>query len=133
MYGWGALLFKDSGEVLAAGGAWRRSPEMISQAEARAVHLALREFNMHLAGPLDIRVDNTTVMNIMQKKNTHSEVLVAEVGAIEKVLRSHGISATWSYVSSEHNPAHRISRGEHIKQLDVAKGWNLRWGEREAG
>ncbi|ORC85169.1 uncharacterized protein TM35_000371420 [Trypanosoma theileri] len=25
-YGWGALLFKDSGEVLAAGGAWEHSP-----------------------------------------------------------------------------------------------------------
>ncbi|ORC87494.1 uncharacterized protein TM35_000211000 [Trypanosoma theileri] len=32
MYGWGALLFKDSGEVLAAGGAWERAPHMISPA-----------------------------------------------------------------------------------------------------
>ncbi|ORC85167.1 uncharacterized protein TM35_000371400 [Trypanosoma theileri] len=50
MYGWGALLFKDSGEVLAAGGARERTPHTILQAEALAVHPALRGFNVHLAG-----------------------------------------------------------------------------------
>ncbi|ORC92306.1 uncharacterized protein TM35_000045200 [Trypanosoma theileri] len=133
MYGWGALLFKDSGEVLAGGGAWEHTPHMISQAEARAVHLALRGFKMHLTGPLDIRVDNTTVMNIMQKGNTHSQTLLKEANAIDRVLRPYSITAKWSYVASENNPADGISRGKFIKKSDLAKVWNLRWGEREAG
>ncbi|ORC86506.1 uncharacterized protein TM35_000282220 [Trypanosoma theileri] len=133
MYGWGALLFKDSGEVLAAGGAWEHTPHMISQAKARAVHLALRGFKPHLTGPLDIRVDNTTVMHIMKKGNTHSQALVKEADAIDKVLRLHGIRATWSYVASEQNPADGLSRGKPVHSVDLATGWNLRWGERGAG
>ncbi|ORC90666.1 uncharacterized protein TM35_000084640 [Trypanosoma theileri] len=133
MYGWGALLFKDSGEVLAAGGAWAHPPHMISQAEARAVHLALHAFKQYLHGPVDIRVDNTTVMHIMQKGNTHSQALVKEADAIDKVLRLHGVRATWNYVASEQNPADGISRGKPVHSVDLARGWNLRWGEREAG
>ncbi|ORC89558.1 uncharacterized protein TM35_000123330 [Trypanosoma theileri] len=133
MYGWGALLFKDSGEVLAADGAWEKAPNMISQAEARAVHLASRGFKPHLTGPLDIRVDNTTVMGIMQKGNAHSQALVKEANAIDRVLCSHGIHAEWSYVASEQNPADGISRGKFIKKSDIAKGWNLRREESEAG
>ncbi|ORC85230.1 uncharacterized protein TM35_000372030, partial [Trypanosoma theileri] len=101
--------------------------------EARAVHLALRGFKTHLHGPVDIRVDNTTVMNIMRKGNTHSQALVKEANAIDRVLRLHGVPAKWSYVASENNPADGISRGNTIKKSDLAKGWNLRRGEREAG
>ncbi|KAH9598804.1 hypothetical protein LSM04_001780 [Trypanosoma melophagium] len=72
MHGWGALLFKDTGEVLATGGKWEKAPHLISQGEARAVHLALRTFEAHLVDSLHICVDNTTVLNIMKKGNTHS-------------------------------------------------------------
>ncbi|KAH9599157.1 hypothetical protein LSM04_008206 [Trypanosoma melophagium] len=123
----GAVIQRFRG-VLAAGGAWERTPHIISQAEARAVHLALRGFKTHPHGPVDIRVDNTTVMHILQKGNTHSQALVKEADAIDRVLRSHGIRAKWCYVASEQNPADGLSRGKTVHSVDVAKGWNLRWG-----
>ncbi|ORC93273.1 uncharacterized protein TM35_000011500 [Trypanosoma theileri] len=132
MHGWGALLFKDTGEVLAAGGAWERAPHIISQGEARAVHLALRAFEAHLVDPLHICVDNTTVMNTMRRGITNSDALVEEASAIDKVLQECNIQATWSYVASENNPADGISRGKSIKEIDVAKGWYLRMEARES-
>ncbi|KEG05256.1 hypothetical protein DQ04_24531000, partial [Trypanosoma grayi] len=79
---------------------------------------------------LHICIDNTTVMHIMQKGNTHSDALVGEAGHIDRVLRDHGLNATWGYVASENNPADGMSRGAKVFPTDIAKGWDLRRGGR---
>ncbi|KEG08150.1 hypothetical protein DQ04_07891020 [Trypanosoma grayi] len=81
LYGWGALLFKDSKEVWATGGAWGKAPHIIAQAEARAFVLALLAFKGNLSITLHLRIDNTTVMHIMRKGSTHSDALVGRQGA----------------------------------------------------
>nr|CAJ16429.1 hypothetical protein Tb09.v4.0153 [Trypanosoma brucei brucei TREU927] len=70
--GWGWMLFRDTGEILIAGGAWEKAPHMISQGEARAIQLSLLAFRGRFSGPLHICVDNTTVMHII--KETHIQV-----------------------------------------------------------
>ncbi|KEG13499.1 hypothetical protein DQ04_00971090 [Trypanosoma grayi] len=50
MCGWGALLFRNSGEFLISGGAWYGASDMISQVEAHVAHLALQVFRQHLRG-----------------------------------------------------------------------------------
>ncbi|KEG06395.1 TcC31.12 [Trypanosoma grayi] len=133
LYGWGALLFKGSGEVWATGGAWEKAPHIIAQAEARAVGLALLAFKGNMPITLHICIDNTTVMHIMKKGNTHSDALVGEAGLIDRVLRDQGLHASWDYVASKNNPADGISRGAKVLPTDIAKGWDLRRGAREAG
>ncbi|ORC85244.1 uncharacterized protein TM35_000361040 [Trypanosoma theileri] len=106
---------------------------MISQVEARAVQLALRGFKTHLHGPVDIRIDNTTIINIMQKENTHSQLLVKKVNAIDRVLRSHGIRAKWSYVASAKNPADGKYKDKKVNPIVLAKGVQLAIGRTGSG
>ncbi|KEG10835.1 hypothetical protein DQ04_03251130 [Trypanosoma grayi] len=117
-----ALLFDGPGEELIAGGAWNKAPHMIFQAEARAVHLALRALRRQLEGPLHICGDSAAVAHIMTTSNAHSEALVREATAINRALWDLKVGAAWRYVASRNNPADGISRGQDVKALDLAKG-----------
>ncbi|KAH8609090.1 hypothetical protein ERJ75_001260600 [Trypanosoma vivax] len=86
MCGRGELVFKDSGEVWVAGGAWEREPHCISQGEGRAVSLTLSSFAEAMLKNVHICIDSTAVMNIMKKGNAHSDALVRESSLIDKAL-----------------------------------------------
>lgn len=120
--GWGAMLFKHSGETLIAGGPWKETPNMIAQAEARAVQLGLRAFYDELSGHLDVWIDNTTIMNVANKGHTKSEALALEGEAIDNLARKKNITVAYHYVKSADNPADGLSRGQHISMADLAKG-----------
>ncbi|KAH8604090.1 hypothetical protein ERJ75_001734200 [Trypanosoma vivax] len=110
MCGWGALLFKDSGEVWVAGDAWDREPHCISQTEARAVSLAPSSFAEATPKNLHICIGNAMAMSIMKKANARSGALVRERLLIDKVLQEQGVRASWAYIASGDNPADEISR-----------------------
>ncbi|KAG8340424.1 hypothetical protein TRVL_08751 [Trypanosoma vivax] len=121
MYGCGALLFKDSGEVCVAGGAWEREPHCSSQGEARAVFLALGSFAEVTPKNLHIDIDNTTVMNTMKKGNRHSDALVRESSLIDRVLQEQGVQTSWHYIASAENAADGICIGNGLRQMNIVK------------
>ncbi|KAH8617580.1 hypothetical protein ERJ75_000363900 [Trypanosoma vivax] len=110
MYGWGALLFKDSGEVRVADGAWEREPRCISQGEARAASLAPSSFAEATAKNLHICIGNA-----------RSDALVREPSLIHKALQEQAVQASWTYIASAENPADEISRGNSLRQMNVLK------------
>ncbi|KAH8617748.1 putative Reverse transcriptase like [Trypanosoma vivax] len=122
MYGWRAPLSKDSGEVCVAGNAWDREPHCISQGEARAVPLALTSLAEAMPKNLHICIDNTAVMNIIKKGNTHSDALMRVPSLIVKALQGQGVQASWAHIASAENCADGISRGNRLGKADVAKG-----------
>ncbi|KAH8613735.1 hypothetical protein ERJ75_000741400 [Trypanosoma vivax] len=86
MCGWGALLFKDSGELWVAGGAWDREPRCISQGEANAASQALSSFAGAMPRNLHIFIGSAAEMNIMKKGNAHSDALVCGASLVDKAL-----------------------------------------------
>ncbi|KAH8609341.1 hypothetical protein ERJ75_001209200 [Trypanosoma vivax] len=128
MYGCCAPLFKDSGEVCVAGGAWEREPQCIAQGEARAVSLAPSSFAEVTPKNLRIFIGNTTAMNAMKGGCTHSDALVLEPSFIGKALQEQGAQACWSCIASAENLADWISRGNKLGNVDVASGGHMRRG-----
>ncbi|CCD21424.1 hypothetical protein TRVL_08193 [Trypanosoma vivax] len=132
MCGWGALLFKDSGEVWVAGGAWGRALRFILQGPARAVSLALGSFaeatqkNLRIC----ICIGNAAAMNVMKKGNANCDALVREPSLAGKALQEQGVHASWDYIASAGRPADVSSRGNGLWKVDVAKGWWMRRGGR---
>lgn len=87
--------------------------------------LALRAFQGSLLNNIHVCVDNTTVMHVTKKGNTHSDASVQEVSLIDHVYLEEGIEALWDYVVSLANFADGISRRRAVFPSDLAKGWNL--------
>ncbi|KEG09744.1 putative protein kinase, putative,serine/threonine protein kinase [Trypanosoma grayi] len=111
----------------------RTSPHIIPQAEARSVGLALSAFKGNLPATLHICTDNPTVMPIMGKGSAHSDALVGEARHTDRAPREKGPNATPGYVALENNSADGIPCEVKVLPTDIAKGWGLRRGAREAG
>ncbi|KAH8604101.1 hypothetical protein ERJ75_001754700 [Trypanosoma vivax] len=125
MYGWGALLFKDTGEVCVAGGARDREPRRVSQGKASAVSLVPSSFAEMMPKNLHIGIGNAAAMNVMKKGNANCDALVRDPSLIDKVLQEQGVQTSWDYIASARNPANRISCVNGFRN-DVAKGWRMR-------
>ncbi|KAH8617740.1 hypothetical protein ERJ75_000340600 [Trypanosoma vivax] len=132
MYGWGAVLFKDSGEVCVSGDAREREPRRISQGEAHVASLALSLFGEVTPKNLHSCIDNAVLMNKKKKGAAHSDALVREPSLIDKALQEQGVLASCSNIASAKSPADGISRGNRLRNVDVAKGWHMRRGARKA-
>ncbi|PWV06149.1 putative target of rapamycin (TOR) kinase 1 [Trypanosoma cruzi] len=126
LHGWGAVFIPDSGDVKIAGGKWEKKPFLITQAEARAVRLALSAFSAILPSTVDVWADNTSLQGAANKGSSKSHALTRELQRICEFVESRGIQATFAYVRSAENPADGISRGRVFTLQDLAKGWNLR-------
>ncbi|KAG8343052.1 putative protein kinase, putative,serine/threonine protein kinase [Trypanosoma vivax] len=109
-------MFKDSGEVCAAGGAWEREPHCISQSKARTVSLALSSFGETVPKNLHICICNVTVMNIMKKGNGHSDTLVRVPSLIDKALQKQGVQVSCAHIASPENAADGISCGSSLRR-----------------
>ncbi|KAH8604890.1 hypothetical protein ERJ75_001666500 [Trypanosoma vivax] len=122
MYGCGALLFKDRGEVCVAGGVWDREPRCISQAEARAALLVLSSFAEATPKNWHICIDNATAMNTVMKVNAHSDALVHEPSLIDRVLQEQGVQTSWGYIASAEDAVDGIPRGNRLRNFGYHEG-----------
>jgi len=118
----GALLFLADGTVLISGGSWPTPPTHIMQGEARAAALALRDFHPRLPQCLHILIDSTSVLGVMRRRLTKSNMLAAEIAPIRAAIDASNMDVSFGYVKLERNPADGLSRGLEARSQD------LRWG-----
>ncbi|EKF29753.1 RNA editing complex protein MP90, putative,nuclease, putative [Trypanosoma cruzi marinkellei] len=72
LHGWEAVFVPDSGDVNFSGGKLERKPFLTTQAEARAVRLALSAFSTILPRTMDVLVDNTSLQGAANKGSSKS-------------------------------------------------------------
>ncbi|KAF8296561.1 putative target of rapamycin (TOR) kinase 1 [Trypanosoma cruzi] len=86
LHGWGAVFIPGSGDVIIAGGKWRRKPFLIMQAEARAERLALSAISAILPSTMDVWVDNTSLQGAVNKGSSKSHAMTWELQRIQGLL-----------------------------------------------
>ena len=112
--GWGGVIVEPSGELTVVGDVWKKEKGLhINVLEAKALLNTLRALDNRSLGKLklDIRVDNTSVMGAVRKKQClKNKILNDLVLAVSDWLTIRRLEFTIKYIRSALNPADGPSR-----------------------
>ena len=111
--GWGAVLYRDDGQVIIVGDSWE--PEFkyeVNHAEAMAVRLAFEKLGHHFQKGtcVDLFIDNTSCKAALNRKVAKSDSIAVELKHILKKNQNLGVCIMARYIKSADNPADPISR-----------------------